>query len=72
MRHALKALHAAERDLLRVSHRAELTTLAAELAQQSAKATAVKAQVITALSASKIAAIDPVFRPAPVQPHLLA
>jgi hypothetical protein len=58
-RHALKALHAAERDLLRVSHRAEMTTLAAEVAQQSAKATAAKAQAITALYASKIAAIDP-------------
>jgi hypothetical protein len=58
-RHALKALHAAERDLLRASHRAEMTTLAAELARQSAKATAAKAQAVTALYASKIAAIDP-------------
>ena len=58
-RHALKALHAAERDLMRVSQRSDMTTLAAELAQQSAKATAAKAQAITALYASKIAAIDP-------------
>ncbi len=58
-RHALKALHAAERDLMRVSQRSEMTTLAADLAHQSAKAAAAKAQAITALYASKIAAIDP-------------
>lgn len=55
----MKALHAAERDLLRVSQHAEMTALAVELAQQSAKATASKAQAISALCAAKIAAINP-------------
>ncbi len=56
---ALKAVHSAERDLLRTAQRSELTQAIATLAQQSALATAAKAQAISALTASKIAALDP-------------
>ncbi|MEQ1615295.1 MAG: hypothetical protein ABL904_21290 [Hyphomicrobiaceae bacterium] len=52
-------MHSAERDLLRTAQRSELTHAIATLAQQSALATAAKAQAISALTASKIAALDP-------------
>lgn len=58
---ALKAIHAAERDLLRVAQRDELTSAMATLAQQAALATAAKAQAISAHTASKIAALDPLL-----------
>lgn len=58
---ALKAVHAAERDLLRIAQRDELTSAMATLAQQAALATAAKAQAISAYTASRIAALDPLL-----------
>lgn len=52
-------MHSAERDLLRSTQRGELTHAVATLAQQAARATAAKAQAISAHYASKSAALDP-------------
>lgn len=58
---ALKAVHAAERDLLRVAQRDELTHAIATLTHQMALATAAKAQAISAHTAGKIATLDPLL-----------
>lgn len=68
---ALKAVHAAERDLLRNTQRGELAHALATLAQQAALTTAAKAQGISAHTASKVAALDPLL-PASVRAAAVA
>lgn len=64
-------MHAAERDLLRTTQRGELAHALATLAQEAALATAAKAQGISAHTASKVAALDPLL-PASVRAAAMA
>ncbi len=63
MRTALRAVHAAERDLLWAAHRAALAQLLQALAADAAQGIAARSQAITAHHASKVAALDPGLSP---------